>query len=128
VKRPGSPAAIANPQCGCDGITYYNAEIAAAHGANISAPGACSDAVAKKCGDAQPCGDGAKCNFDQGTKAGQCNILNPTGTCWVLPDKCPEGAGGRARPCLTSGGLNDCYSLCSAIEREEPFYKVTNCQ
>jgi hypothetical protein len=93
---------------------------------NLAAPGACG-ATAKKCSAGMSCDGKAKCNLDQGTKQ-QCNILDPGGTCWQLPEACPDngGGGGRTRSCLGLSG-DECSSYCEAVDKEEAFYKSNSC-
>jgi len=92
---------------------------------NLATSGACSES-AVKCSANDPCEGKAKCNLDQGMVQ-RCNLVNPTGTCWQLPESCPKtGAGERTRRCL---GIvpSDCATYCEAVEQEVAFYKANNC-
>jgi hypothetical protein len=123
AKRSQEPSPAYDAQCGCDGITYWNAELAAQQGINVAAAGPCLD-TAKKCTGKKQCGEG-RCNLEEPSKA-QCNLLPPVGTCWQLPAKCPtdaEKGGGGGRRCAG----NSCRSYCSSIHEERAFYKVTSC-
>jgi hypothetical protein len=125
VKRPLTEPGVLAPQCGCDGITYWNGEIAAFHGINVAAAGACVPAKATACSDQTPCKDDASCNLDVGTQ-NKCSVIEPPlGTCWQLPKTCPDvGGGGRVKYCLSIGPA--CASYCDAIRSEQSFYRPAN--
>ncbi len=125
AKRPAETPGY-DPKCGCDKVTYWNENVAGAHGANIAAAGPCAGEKVTKCSALKACPGDTSCNYDQGTK-NQCNAIDPTGTCWQLPDDCPDLDGGRTKRCF-GGDPAACAPLCNAIKQERTFYKVTNCQ
>jgi hypothetical protein len=76
------------PVCGCDGMTYANACIAAQGGASILHDGACGPSGAT-CGGllGTPCPDREYCNFPP--EAG-CGFADATGTCAPIPEQCTQ--------------------------------------
>ncbi|HEY8079478.1 MAG TPA: hypothetical protein VIF62_35350 [Labilithrix sp.] len=106
-----------NPVCGCDHQTYWNAELAAAAGVNLSSATQCGDGVALKCSNGTPkCAGGAFCNDNVGPIA-TCGVTSGAGTCWVMPATCPT-ATQTEKACNGSGG---CRTLCDAIKNERTF-------
>lgn len=124
TKVPAAPQPTLDPQCGCDGVTYWNADEAAARRTNIVAGGVCPKEKAATCTKEKKCPEDTDCNFDQGSKAA-CTLLTPAGTCWAIPSNCPDNQGGKARRCLNPN--TSCTSLCDAIHDEEPFFRVQSC-
>jgi len=84
VAIPASCDDPADPVCGCDGITYDNACLAAAAGATIDHEGAC-EGVGVACGgeSGATCGDGTFCKREDGA----CSADAP-GVCTSLPVSC----------------------------------------
>ena len=64
-----------DPVCGCNSMTYYNAECAAAEGVNVDYPGSCS------CPDNAYCPAGSFCDKPDGYCSGW-------GMCQLQPDAC----------------------------------------
>jgi hypothetical protein len=64
------------------------------------------------------------CNLEQ-TAVG-CNLVNPGGRCWVLPDTCPPAAAGTAttRRCNSN---NACQSRCTLITNGRTFFVDPTC-
>jgi hypothetical protein len=113
-----------NPVCGCDRLTYWNTSIAAANGAAVRTTGACPAGVA--CSANNPvCPMPALCNLEQTTVAG-CNLVNPPGRCWVMPDTCPPVAAGTAttRRCNSNAA---CQSSCTLIMNARTFFIDPTC-
>lgn len=125
VKKPSDEPRQLAPVCGCDHVTYWNADIAARHGISVAQSGACEGAQAATCGALKMCPVPASCNFDRGTRD-NCQLANPTGVCWVIPSQCDGASNERVRNCNNSG--TRCPSFCQAIRDEVQFYSQnTNC-
>ncbi len=97
----------AAPVCGCDHVTYWNAEYAAFHGISIAAQGACAAAGSIACSNTMPCPGTMKCNRLVADQA-QC-APSADGTCWSMPVSAPSAARrprpvamDRASRCVTS--------------------------
>jgi hypothetical protein len=73
------------PVCGCDGITYGNACMAAAASMSIEHNGACGDDQCGGIGGIM-CDAGEYCHFPDGT----CDIDDIGGACDPLPAGCPD--------------------------------------
>jgi hypothetical protein len=106
--------------CGCDHVTYWNANIAAQHGASVAASGACLDAMAVPCSSASPCPTGLRCN-EKITDASQCNAT-AQGTCWGVPIACPF-TDKQANACTN----NICAGVCALIQSQHPWYDDGSC-
>lgn len=112
------------PVCGCDGVTYWNASVAATHGASIWKKGACTGNDALPCSTtpAVACPATTSCNLEAKSLA---ECMTPvTGTCWGLPTTCPGGAivGRDAKSCTAA----TCIGECAAIKGGAPWY-TDNC-
>jgi hypothetical protein len=129
------------PQCGCDGVSYYNACLRQSAHVSPLLDAACDLLTSQPCGPQRSCSvDGASCvtivpaflpNFgDAGSELGDASrellgdaapscatvqqfLLGtfPVGACWVVPDSCPSPAN------RTLVGVCDpkCIDDCSAI-------------
>jgi hypothetical protein len=124
-KKTTSEPPELSPQCGCNGVTYWNAGIAKKAGMAIRAGGVCQSDVAKLCGGVAgaPCPAGDSCNV-QVSKKSECNAL-AQGVCWQLPTTCPNTAGGRSRPCGV--GTLACTDACNAIRKQTQWYDDGSC-
>jgi hypothetical protein len=113
------------PVCGCDRLTYWNTSIAAANGASVRAAGACAAGTA--CSANNPnCPAPALCNLEQPSAAG-CNLLNPGGRCWVLPDTCPPQAAGTTPTTRRCNNNNACQTRCNLITNARTFFVDPTC-
>ena len=112
------------PVCGCDGVTYWNASVAAKHGMPAQSLGECSPA--KTCGGFanQQCPAGASCNYRQADKTG-CGIADGSGTCWTVPSVCVPmaGIGPQTRGC----GSASCTDECDLIKLQTLWYPDSSC-
>ncbi len=113
------------PVCGCDRLTYWNTSIAAANGAAVRVTGACPAGVA--CNVSNPnCPTPAMCNLEQANTAG-CNLNNPAGRCWVLPDTCPPQAATAMPTTRRCNSNNMCQTRCSLILSGRTFLVDPTC-
>jgi hypothetical protein len=109
-----------DPVCGCDGATYWNANVAAVNGASVKAAGTCPDGAALKCGANTPCPGGLKCNRQVQDMA-SC-APSATGTCWGVPLQCVFD-GPQAKAC--SNGA--CVLECSLVQSQNPWFNDGKC-
>jgi hypothetical protein len=119
----GSISTARDPQCGCDRVTYWNGDVAAAAGASVAFAGECQATV--ECGgiNANKCAPQAHCNFQQFSMS-ECNIADPVGTCWALPPTCPPASPNVfARGCTS----NLCIDDCSLIRQEALWFTDPSC-
>ncbi len=114
-----------DPQCGCDRVTYWNADVAAANGASIQFPGECTATVA--CGglSALTCPIGALCRKDVFAQD-QCESTDVGGTCWGMPPSCPMPTTGAAmgRSC----DQLICVDECSLTRNGQMWFSDSTCQ
>jgi hypothetical protein len=114
-----------NPVCGCDGVTYWNASVAARANMSVSHAGECG-LLGKTCGVvAGDCSNGAFCNR-VAESALACNTLDRTGSCWVLPSSCDDGSVGFG-PTTRACGAANCQDECTLIRSEATFYVDNTC-
>lgn len=116
---------VRDPQCGCNGVTYWNTSVARKAGMAIRSAGSCKSEVAAVCGGLvhRICPVGASCST-QVTKKSECNIADAQGTCWGLPATCPAIViGGRAHACSS----NSCSDDCTVIRKEVTWYDDGSC-
>ncbi|MEZ4266244.1 MAG: Kazal-type serine protease inhibitor domain-containing protein, partial [Myxococcota bacterium] len=86
LPQPTACTAQEAPVCGCDGVTYSNACIAAAKGVNVAAKGACETTTI--CGGIQ----GVQCAKSQycDLPAGACGGADFQGKCVAIPTACAD--------------------------------------
>lgn len=107
--------------CGCDGVSYWNAALAASFGVSVNPifPSACQGGAAKGCSNVVDCPSNRFCNYQTtASPQGVCAITT-TGTCWGLPNPCPTLANGRAKECNTT----QCKTFCEAVKAEKPWFE-----
>jgi hypothetical protein len=121
-----------NPQCGCDGVTYWNKEYATVGGESISASGVCTTSTTPKalaCQTGQ-CPKGS--SYGCASEMVACGVLPPQlpEYCWFLPEssQCPDSP--KVQSCGSSiavdGGIT-CIGLCSAIDSKMVFARNATC-
>jgi hypothetical protein len=108
------------PVCGCDNVTYWNADYAAFHGISVASQGACPGATAVFCDENTPCPGTMKCNRLVGDPS-QCAPRAP-GACWSMPVSCPLG-GISARACSNL----TCQSVCDLVQSQNPWLNDPTC-
>lgn len=126
VARPSESSTGEVPVCGCDGITYWNENIANARGMSAGAAGACAKGVS--CGGPGPdvpCPDGFSCNKPI-AGSGVCNMQSWPGTCWALPKTCAS-AGIGIDPNTRACNAKSCATRCALIAAEAPYYVDNTC-
>ena len=114
-----------NPVCGCDGLIYWNASVAAHRGMSVKTTGECAPARTCQGIASLECpGNVAVCNMKV-LGAPSCIGVDLGGSCWVLPTSCPNdpGIGPRTRAC----GATGCKSECELIRAEEPWHPDNTC-
>ncbi|TKC98544.1 hypothetical protein [Polyangium fumosum] len=117
---PGLQSQTPSLVCGCDGVTYWNAEIAEVFGSSVKSAGTCPAAEAMACDPQMPCPAGRQCN----RKVETANACSPmaTGVCWGMPISCSVN-GAKAKGC--AGGT--CFDQCSLIQSQNPWYDDGGC-
>jgi hypothetical protein len=100
-------AEAGTPVCGCDGITYYDASLAASAGVDVGARGICSGDGAITCEG--KCEEGYTCGI-VGSRGATC-LGKLGGVCWSLPKECPLDDAATYNVC----GTEKCLSLCDAV-------------
>lgn len=124
TKKPTVTAA-ANPICGCDGVTYFNATLAANASVSTRATGQCvaGAPTTASCGE-QKCEGKQVCSLGHASAA--CNG-KASDICWIIPDNCNAADKGTTRTCIGNGGGLQCTSLCNALKNEKDFYVDAQC-
>jgi hypothetical protein len=100
-------AEAATPVCGCDGITYYDASLAAAASVDVGARGICSGDGAVTCEG--KCEEGYTCGI-VGSRGATC-LGKLGGVCWSVPKECPLDDATVYNVC----GTEKCLNLCEAV-------------
>jgi hypothetical protein len=120
----GTLSTARDPQCGCDRVTYWNADVAAASGASIAFAGECNATV--ECGGVNQvrCPGETICNLRQFSQA-ECSIGSPVGTCWGLPISCPLTTS--ASTFGHSCALSACSEECALIRDGHVWFMDPSC-
>ena len=122
--EPRPPAfdttAGAAPVCGCNGITYWNAEFAAVKGMTVASAGPCADGPSCSPGGAE-CPPSYDCSAVVDSFA-SCSAGLTEWSCWAVPNTCPPDVADHK---LCSGNV-DCHDLCSAVKSGVAFYPAGN--
>lgn len=105
----GSVSGSKAPECGCDRVSWWNGEVAAAHGMSTFRTGTCSTG-ARNCGgiSGAQCPSGRYCQYQVGDALG-CSTVDLGGSCWGMPANCPTGVVPPQRKgCLGKTCTNEC--------------------
>lgn len=114
-QRPPSCAGEHDPECGCDGVTYFNPCLRRSAGVGFASKGLCE--AARVCDTTTPCEAGQYCARLVFTPT-ECNA-NVSGACWVLPaGQCEPGP--VPEPTFTPCGSGTCLRVCEALARQTP--------
>jgi hypothetical protein len=124
--RPKTCTANEAPVCGCDGVNYWNdclrelVGTASSVSGECLTPATCGGLVTRDC----PVGR-ALCAHLLATQL-QCGVADGFGTCWVIPEQCPQiVVGSSHRAC--SSGTDRCLSKCEAIKAEKDYFTDSTC-
>jgi hypothetical protein len=109
------------PQCGCDGVSYYNACYRKLAGVQLAGDGGCKlehGVQQKTCtalGGLSKCATGQTCVlFGQDAKScSEVKVSSLAGKCWSLPTKCPEVQEGLVYSSCGQGAVA-CKTFCEA--------------
>ncbi|GEM_PF-3040486 len=123
VAIPVAQTANKNPVCGCNGLDYWNASVAASGGMAVKAAGVCATAVF--CGGFAgiQCPTGASCGY-RVESASECNVSDASGKCWVLPKTCVAPAIG---PVTRACGSVSCTDECNLNKLGVTWYPDSTC-
>jgi len=112
--------------CGCDGVVYWNDCLRRRDGVASSTMGQCAPHIAR-CGgpkdNACPVADAVCARLDL---SGQGGCVDLGGVCWVLPDSCPEDAGGPRFAACGPPPLS-CSDLCDALRSQRLYARRDQC-
>ena len=118
-RRPAFCPPDLSPECGCNGVTYWNGCLRAGSGIAASTAGECS--AGATC-DAQMCPDSRAFCARLVSEPSACS--SPTaGRCWVVPDQCPAASATWS----SCAGPQACTTLCGAIRSQQVFAQVNQC-
>jgi hypothetical protein len=119
--RPSVCGTRAAPECGCDGVTYFNDCLRRTNGMNLQNAGQCGSRP-KRCGGPrrQKCDPGESCAMLVRPGFPVPCPPDPPGTCWVVPSVCEEFPGGGDRFNSCNGPPLFCMDACTAIRSEQP--------
>ncbi|MFO0597851.1 MAG: hypothetical protein U0228_21295 [Myxococcaceae bacterium] len=114
AQRPSACPSDGPPECGCDGVTYWNSCLREAAGveAAVAEPGPCRQP--RPCDSTTPCPGDAYCA--RLVFPNECGRI-PAGACWVVPDGACAGPQHTYNPC---NNLSVCLDQCAAIRAEQP--------
>jgi len=108
--------------CGCDGVAYWNASVAAMNAMSLVPGMACM----KTCGGfgGLQCDSGLACDYGMMDQSG-CNVSDQSGFCVMLPASCtPEvGIGPQTRGC----GEALCDDACTLVQLGKTYYPDPTC-
>jgi hypothetical protein len=115
-----------NPVCGCDHMTYYSPCVADREGVNVGSQGQCTvtDSCDRTTGGKScvPARALARCYRPRDSCTG---TSPPMGTCWVMPDECPNEPQVN-RYCGGLTGNPSCVGFCEGIFDEYPIWPNSN--
>lgn len=115
------------PECGCDGVTYFNECVRLAQGVNRARKSECQRVFAQSCSATRSCSAGSFCALP-GIES--CDVPSTEGRCWALPSDCSAtrvGDDAVLRCTTRAGAERECVSLCDAIREQVPFVWSPTC-
>ena len=114
LQRPPVCDGEARPECGCDGVTYWNDCLRRLAGVESKVDrGPCRNPRA--CDTGSRCPEGASCA--RVVFPNECGRVI-AGACWVVPDNCEGGMPEHYYAC--GGPMTQCLDSCAAIRSEQP--------
>ena len=119
-KPPFCESSDGNPQCGCDGVNYWNDCLRDQNGISKQNDGTCENGATCGNGKGECASTAAKCGrlvFEHDECA-----VDPPGECWVLPSSCSTFD----EHWVTCAPGGACTSVCDAIASEKPYFKAPN--
>jgi hypothetical protein len=123
-----SPGPYFDPVCGCNGVTFWNAQHAWVTSSAIAHEGPCEAGERKTCtGPGTACGGFADsmCVVQVGEYS-ECGASPLYGGCWRMPtgNACAGSPAGVGPPMLPCSG-STCRSQCEAIKAKASFYPAS---
>jgi hypothetical protein len=123
--RPKNCASTESPVCGCDAVNYWNDCLRQQAGIASGTSGECVTSAG--CGGLPgfTCPEGrARCAQLHESQL-ECGIADGFGTCWVIPEQCPQIVIGTShRSCTAS---DRCLTKCEAIKTEQGHFTDSTC-
>lgn len=113
VQRPAFCDGDSRPECGCDGITYWNDCLRRKAGVESRERGPCVNP--RPCDTTLPCPDGALCG--RLVFPNECGRV-AAGACFVLPETCEGMMRDHFFAC--GAGMTQCLDACQAIRSGQP--------
>jgi hypothetical protein len=123
--RPKNCMSTESPVCGCNAVNYWNDCLRQQAGIASGTSGECLTSAS--CGGLPgfTCPDGRARCAHLVTEL-ECGTSDAFGTCWVIPEQCPQiVVGASYRAC--SGGTDRCVSKCEAIKAEHDYFTDSTC-
>ncbi len=111
------------PVCGCDGITYYNSDVAKVFRESARHVDVCMPNEAEPCSNTTPCKGQHRCSLEVPGFAECIDVSNAKGNCWGLPKPC----GQQAKMGVACGLNMPCLSHCALIEGQLPWHAAAWC-
>jgi hypothetical protein len=114
ILRPAFCDGDSRPECGCDGVTYWNDCLRRAAGVEaIEERGPCS--APRSCSANTPCPEGATCAWL--VPPDQCGLV-AAGACYAIPSVCTGFMPDHFYSC--GGNTTQCLDACAAIRSGQP--------
>ena len=123
-KKEQSPPDTTRAVCGCDGISYWNKELAALNKVSIAANGPCLvDSSGTKTCSVGVAGGACPGNTKCGVRVKDCAMsIMSNGICWALPSTCPKNTGDGIATFRECGLMSPaCKDECMSIENQRVY-------